>query len=285
MSGCSSYFFYPMKELVQTPEKGGLKYDDIEVTTEDGLNIHGWLLKAEQPKGIVFFLHGNAENISTHIGSVHWLPAQGYDVVLMDYRGYGRSEGKPDIPDVFLDVDAMYRWLAAYSKEKQLPVYILGQSLGAAISSYYFSQLPPEKRIYDGIVLDSIFTGHKEIAKHMLSQNVISWPFQFVVPFFLPSEYNPIDHVAELSPSPLLFFHSRQDNVLPYSQGKRVFQSAQEPKYWVATKGPHIATFNAATNQKILLNFFNDPTLMPTGSTPNPTDLAQTDWSSSHNQK
>ena len=93
-----------MKEIVQTPDKGGLTYRDISVTTRDNLRIHGWLLEAEKPKGIVFFLHGNAENISTHIGSVYWLPEHGYDVLLMDYRGYGLSEGKPDFPDVYLDV-------------------------------------------------------------------------------------------------------------------------------------------------------------------------------------
>ena len=182
MSACSSYFFYPMKEILHTPDEGGLAYQDVVVETRDQVNIHGWLLPAENPKGIVFFLHGNAENISTHINSVYWLPEQGYEVLLMDYRGYGRSEGSPDFPEVFLDVDAMYQWLEHYAREKQLPVFVLGQSLGAAISSVYFSQLPPEKRIYQAVALDAVFAGHRDIAKDVLNRHVITWPLQFIVP-------------------------------------------------------------------------------------------------------
>ena len=273
-----------MKEIVQTPDKGGLTYRDISVTTRDNLRIHGWLLEAEKPKGIVIFLHGNAENISTHIGSVYWLPEHGYDVLLMDYRGYGLSEGKPDFPDVYLDVEAMHLWLNNYAGEKNLPIYILGQSLGAAISTYYFSQIPYKQRHFDAVILDSVFTGHKDIARHTLQKNVITWPFQFVVPWFLPGQYNPIDHVANFSPTPLLIFHSESDKVLPIEGGKAVYEQAGEPKYWVTTKGPHIATFNFPSNQALLLRFLNDAGANPTVGS-EATSHAQKDLSSSQSQK
>lgn len=269
MAGCSSYFFYPMKPLVRTPDQIDLNYEDVHVTTADGVNIHGWLLKAPQRKGIVFFLHGNAENISTHIGSVYWLPEKGYDVLMMDYRGYGRSEGKADFPEVFLDVQAMHQWLNQYASDKPVPVYVLGQSLGAAISSYYFGNYleqhnnqkdqPASERPFDGIVLDSVFAGHQQISKAVLSQHIITWPFQFIVPWFLPSAYNPIDYVTYFSPTPVLFFHSPEDQVLPYSQGKQVYEQAAEPKYWVTTHGPHIATFNFPEYQNRLLEFLENP--------------------------
>ncbi|AUM13509.1 alpha/beta hydrolase [Ketobacter alkanivorans] len=286
MNGCSRYFFYPMKDLIHSPEKAGLTYEDVLVTTQDNVQIHGWLLRADHPKGIVFFLHGNAENISTHIGSVYWLPEQGYDVLLMDYRGYGRSEGTPDFPEVFWDVDAMYDWLKLYAQDKELPVFILGQSLGATIASYYFSQLGNDQRRYEAVVLDSVFSGHQDIAKDVLSRSLITWPFQFVVPLFLPTEYNPKDHVAGFSPTPVLFFHSPDDEILPYEQGRYVYEQAKPPKYWVTSHGPHIATFGHPLYRQILLNFLNDPNTDPQqGVNISPTAPPQTDSSSSHNQK
>lgn len=284
MSACSSYFFYPMKELLHTPDEGGLVYQDVEVETRDQVKIHGWLLPAENPKGIVFFLHGNAENISTHINSVYWLPEQGYDVLLMDYRGYGRSEGSPDFPDVFLDVAAMYQWLQQYAGEKQLPVFVLGQSLGASIASVYFSQLPAEQRIYKAVVLDAVFAGHRDIAKDVLSRHIITWPLQFIVPLFLPTEYNPKDYVADFSPIPILFIHSPDDQIIPYQQGKTVFEQAQAPKFWVTSHGPHIATFGNLGYRRILLDFLQDPSRDPLSAT-DAASPAQTDSSSSHSQK
>lgn len=290
MNGCTGYFFYPMKELIHSPSDANIRYDDVTVTTRDNVDIHGWLLHADHPKGIVFFLHGNAENISTHIASVYWLPEQGYEVLLMDYRGYGQSQGSPAIPDVFLDVEAMYGWLELYASEQQLPVYILGQSLGASISSFYFSQLPPEQRIYEAVVLDAVFAGHRDITRDVLNRNIITWPLQFIVPLFMPTDYNPKDHVANFNPIPLLFMHSPEDQVVPYEQGQTVYQRAAQPKFWVTSHGPHIATFGHPRYRRILLNFLENPQQDPQRDLaplngPSPTDLSQTDSSSSHNQK
>lgn len=288
LSACSGYFFYPQKQLVRVPSDVNLHYQDVIVQARDGVDIHGWLLQAEAPKGIVFFLHGNAENISTHIGSVYWLPEQGYDVLLMDYRGYGQSQGSPNFPQVFWDVDAMYRWLQDYAESKQLPVYILGQSLGASISSVYFSQLPKGQIIFQGVVLDAVFSGHRDITKDALRASVITWPFQFIAPHFVPKEFDPKSHVQHFSPTPVLFFHSPDDAVIPYHHGQVVYQNALNPKYWADTKGPHIATFGYPDSRRILLNFFANPNQNPNTSftsTTTPTDRQQTDSSAFHGQK
>jgi len=296
LSGCSGYFFYPMKEMLRTPADVGLTYEDVVVTTRDQVRIHGWHLTTDQPKAIIFFLHGNAENISTHLGSVYWLPQQGYEVLLMDYRGYGESEGVAAYPGVFEDVDAMYQWLQQYAAEKQLPVFILGQSLGASIVSYYFAELPVDQRHYEGIVLDAVFAGHRAMTRDVLSRSIITWPFQFIAPLFMPTAYNPLDHVAAINPTPLLFLHSPQDQIVPYAQGQQVFARALPPKFWVDSAGPHIATFGFPYYRQVLLNFLADPEQDPTRglgpapaasntAQPSPTDSAQTDSSSSHDQK
>ena len=98
LQGCSSLFFYPMEPWVQNPARQGLDYEDVVLIHPDGLRIHGWWLPARgTARGTVYFLHGNAQNISTHLMNVHWLPERGYNVFLLDYRGYGLSEGDPDL--------------------------------------------------------------------------------------------------------------------------------------------------------------------------------------------
>lgn len=288
MSACSQYYFYPMRDLVRTPAELGLQYEDLTFTTRDQLKLHGWLLHADTThspqRGIVLFLHGNAENISTHIGSVYWLPEQGYDVVMLDYRGFGRSEGVADFPQVYDDADAAYRWLQDYARQKQAqgqpqPVFILAQSIGAAIGSYYFSQLPRNQIIFNAVALDAVFSGHRDIAKDALRRSIITWPFQLIVPLLVPTEYDPKAHIAQLAPTPLLFLHSPEDAIIPYHQGETVFRHAREPKEWVSTRGPHIATFNYSEYRKILLEFFarNSSRNSAPNSALNPSAPPQTD--------
>lgn len=270
-SACSSFYFYPMKELVRTPTDINLNYDVVELTTSDNIKLHTWLIKAERPRGVVLFLHGNAENISTHIGSVYWLPEQGFDVLLLDYRGYGKSEGTPDFPEVYQDVAAAHQWVTEYAKQKQIPYFVLAQSLGAAISSYYFSTLPEAERSFNAVALDAVFSGHRDIAKDVTNRSIITWPFQFIVVHLVPRDYDPKKHIANLSPTPLLFFHSPEDAIIPFDQGQKVFERAQEPKTWVTTHGPHIATFNFKENRARLLQFFEQNGAL------SPTSRPQTD--------
>ncbi len=263
MSGCSQFFFYPQKALVRYPSDIGLSYEDVQLSAADGVQLHSWLLKADNAKGIVLFLHGNAENISTHIGSVYWLPEQGYEVLLLDYRGFGRSKGAPAFPDVFLDVAAAYQWVVDYATGKGLKVFVLGQSLGAAASGYYFSTLPKSQRSPDGIVLDAVFSSQVDIAKNALGKHWLTWPLQFAAPLFLSGKYAPVDHVAAIYPVPLLFFHSPDDAVVPYEQGLQVYEAARSPKRWSATKGAHIATFGYSEYQQQLIQFFEQSSILP----------------------
>ena len=92
--GCNGVFFVPYRAHVQTPKQLGLAYEDVYFQAGDGTLLHAWFLPAESKAlGTILFLHGNAENISTHIMSVRWLPARGFNVLLLDYRGYGASGG------------------------------------------------------------------------------------------------------------------------------------------------------------------------------------------------
>lgn len=255
LSGCGHLFFYPSKDQFITPDQIGLQYEDVYLTTLDGETLHGWLLPAEgTPRGTVYFLHGNAENISTHIGNVMWLPAEGYQVFLLDYRGYGRSTGKPDIAPALLDVATGYHWL---TQSQPSPLFILGQSLGGALTiTFAAQQMPDLQKQVAGIVVDSAFASYRGIAREKLGQFWLTWAFQYPLSWLVPTGHDPVDHIDQIAPTPLLILHSSEDFVVPQHHGVRLFDRANPPKMFLATKAAHNTAFNQRQNREQVLRFF-----------------------------
>lgn len=266
LSGCSnltSLFFYPQSQHVRTPTDLGLLHEEVVLTTADNTRLVSWFLPAQNlalvdsnfssnsNSPIVLFLHGNAENISTHIGSVYWLPENGVDVFLLDYRGFGHSKGSPFIPAVFQDVEASLLWLR--QRFPQRPIYILGQSIGAAIATTSMALFEKDYAI-NGLILDASLTGYRDIAQHVTSKSFITW-FVWPLTWLLPTQWDPIDHIDKISTKPLLMLHSQSDAVLPYADAYQLFEQASEPKDWHESKGGHIKTFNYAEYRQVLLEF------------------------------
>ncbi|PKM33089.1 MAG: alpha/beta hydrolase, partial [Gammaproteobacteria bacterium HGW-Gammaproteobacteria-10] len=253
--GCSGLLFYPNERHVLKPVSLGLHYRDVYLKTPDGLTIHGWFLPAQgELKGSVYFLHGNAQNISMHIHNVKWLPEQGYQVLLIDYRGFGHSEGKPNLPGIFLDIETGFDWLIAQSESK--PLFLLGQSLGASLGIYFAARNPSARQHLDGIVSDAAFTGYFQIAREAAANHWLTWPFQYLFAWSLNYPYNPIEVVEHLTPIPLLFFHSADDRIIPFDHGRQLYRTAKPPKRFHPTQGGHIQTFRFRQNREVLLDFF-----------------------------
>lgn len=260
LSGCSnltSLFFYPQQQYLRTPNDINLEYEEVKIKAVDGTELVSWFLPAiaDSKQGenspIVLFLHGNAENISTHIGSVYWLPEEGVNVFLLDYRGYGHSQGEPYIPALFQDVEASLIWLR--QRFPQRKIYIFGQSIGSAIATTSMSLFKDQ---YDlaGLVLDASFTGYRDIAQYVTSSSPLTW-IMWPFTWFLPTEWDPSNHIAKISPKPILMFHSQDDGILPYELGRKLFEEGKEPKSWQESKGGHIQSFNFDEYRKIFLKF------------------------------
>ena len=133
-NSCTHLFFYPQKTLIRTPSNIGLKYENIQFKTSDGEIIHGWQLPAIGKRWVTLIhFHGNAENISTHLASVYWLPSEGVEVFLFDYRGYGRSTGEPDLRGLHRDTAEAVQYVSALRKSPQNCKAVFGQSLGALL--------------------------------------------------------------------------------------------------------------------------------------------------------
>ena len=132
--GCESLFFWPTKDLIRSPEMFDFTKQDVFFTAEDGTKLHAWKLSAQNEKrGTIFFLHGNAQNLSYHVANVYWLAERGWEIFIMDYRGYGLSQGVPDFASVQKDALAGYQSVLS-QRSDTLPVIVWGQSLGACIA-------------------------------------------------------------------------------------------------------------------------------------------------------
>lgn len=257
MTSCTSLFFYPQKQILQKPDVAGVDYEDVHLSASDGTPLHGWLLKTKGPaRGVVYFLHGNAENISTHLASVYWLPERGYDVFMLDYRGYGLSGGEPALPEIFDDIESGFNWLdKRYNNREQ--IFFLGQSIGAALGVYWMAHSPLAQQRLTAVVLDSPFSSYPGMIEDVMQRSWLTWLFAKPVSWCFSSKYDP-DRAATLLPNTksYLFFASSEDQVVPFEQGKALYEALPANKRRVVTQGPHIATFNTPENRTILVDFF-----------------------------
>jgi hypothetical protein len=246
LAGCSNVFFFPYRGHVQTPERLGLRYEDVYFNAGDGTRLHGWFLPAPgRALGTILFLHGNAENISTHIMSVRWLPAQKFNVFLLDYRGYGSSEGKPTFDDVQDDVESALKMLIARPGVDAGRIVVFGQSLGGAIAVHRVAHTAYRENIR-ALVVESAFSGYRRITREKLGDFWLTWPFQYPLSWTVSDKYSPSAAVADISPIPLLIIHGDQDPIMPVHHGLRLFDLAREPKQlWVVPGGGHIQAFQS----------------------------------------
>ncbi len=242
--GCSNVFFQPYRGHVRTPAQLNLAFEDVYFQAGDSTPLHAWFLPAQgKAIGTILFLHGNAENISTHIGSVYWLPARGFNVFLLDYRGYGVSEGTPSFAGVQDDVDSALKILLQRKDVQQDRIVVFGQSLGGAIAIYYVAHSRYRQNIR-ALVTESAFFSQRQIAREKLSSFWLTWPLQYPLSWTVSNAYSPSDSVAQISPIPFLVIHGDQDQIVPLYHGQRLFELAKEPKQlWVVKGGGHIEAF------------------------------------------
>ncbi len=176
LGGCTGVIFQPMHQLVLTPDQIGLDYEEVEFEAADGVPLHGWFLPAQAPRrGSILFLHGNAQNISTHIASVAWLPAQGFDVLLFDYRGYGESEGSPSLAGLHLDFEAALQALLARPEIERDRVIVFGQSLGGSLAITALAASPLRHQVR-ALIVEGAFTSYRALAREKLADFWLTWP-------------------------------------------------------------------------------------------------------------
>ena len=258
-SGCSFLFFYPQKEFIDNLYLAQVSYEDVYFKSSDGLTLHGWHIKAKEKKlGTILHFHGNAQNISTHVNNVLWLAFEGYDIFTFDYRGYGRSEGRPSIDGVNRDALSALEFVLTHPDIKDGPLFIFGQSLGGAIA-VYSAATSPYKRQVKAVIVDSAFSSYRVIAREKLADFVLTWPFQFPFSFFFNDDYSPVKWIKNVSPLPLLIIHSEQDTLVPPHHAKIIYEEADEPKeIWLVSGVGHIQAFSLKSVRERFLEYLRN---------------------------
>lgn len=248
LGGCSGLFFYPEQTLLLTPARLGLAYQDVYIRTSGQPTLHGWWLPAKveaghKPIGTILFLHGNAENISSHIQSVYWLPAQHFNVLLVDYRGYGTSQGKASIAGVNTDAERAINYALSRVDVDPDRFVVFGQSLGASIAIWAVAHSGQRAHIR-ALVAESAFYDYKGITREKLASSWLTWLLQWPVAATIDNGYSPIKAIPDVSPVPLLIIHGDHDPIVPVQDAYRLFQAARQPKaLWIVPGGGHIQAF------------------------------------------
>jgi fermentation-respiration switch protein FrsA (DUF1100 family) len=219
--GGNQLFYFPTRDEPQTPANWGFKYETLDFKSADGTRLHGWFVppKAGKPKGTVVFSHGNAGSLGHHLGFVMWLAEAGYNVMMYDYRGFGKSDGILDRRGMIDDVKAAFSYVAGRPDVDARKLVSYGHSLGGAKSVTALGEKPVKG--LRAIVIDGAFASYQTMARVMGGQLGAS---------LVSDELAPKDFVNKLAPVPLLVVHGTRDEVVPFSQGKQLFDKAGAPK-------------------------------------------------------
>jgi hypothetical protein len=227
------FMYFPVKGLGAEPADFGLEGEDVEFTSPDGTNLHGWYFSRPGSRAVLVFLHGNAGNISHRLATVRQLLRAPVDIFLFDYRGYGRSAGEARGEGPLLDAGAALEAVRSRPGTSGKKIVLLGESIGGAMA---FVLAGREK--VDGVITLSAFTSTRGVARSM--------PLYWVFSFILPDRYNALEAVAR-SEAPVLVIHGEDDEIIPFSHGERLYAAAGEGRdsFWVE-KGMHNDLFAVA---------------------------------------
>jgi len=221
----SHYVYYPERVLSADPSSIRLQFESVSFKTADGVRLFGWFIPSQSARGVLLFFHGNAGNISHRLESIQIFHQLGLDVFIFDYRGYGQSEGKPTEQGTYKDAEAAWRYLIEERQVSPNEVIVFGRSLGGAVASWLVQSHTPGV-----LILESTFTSLPDIAATL-------YPYLPVRPL-LRFEYDTAAYLSKID-CPVLIVHSRDDEIMPFSHGRRLFEMAKEPKKFLEITGTH----------------------------------------------
>lgn len=195
--------------------------DDFTFRSSDGLALHAWYCRAKEPIASVLFCHGNSGNITKSAPNLHKLVDAGISVLTFDYRGFGRSEGRPTVRGLVRDALAAAR--EHDRRRDALPSILYGYSLGGAVAL----QLTQLHR-FDGMILQSTFTNLRQMARYRFPN--------FPVHLIAGGEFDSLARIRDVE-LPLLLVHGTDDRTVPSWMGHELFEACRSGKELVLVDG------------------------------------------------
>lgn len=201
-----------------------LQFEDVKFAATDGVQLHGWFCPVDGPRAVVLMSHGNAGNLTHRADEILlWQRYLNVSVFIYDYRGYGRSAGRPNERGVYADADGAYRWLTEVKLIPSQDIVLRGESIGAAVSLELALHVP-----HRALIMESAFTSAVE-----MGARTMPW---IPVRRLMRNRFESIEKISRYH-GPLLVTHGTEDSIVPFEMGEALFQGANEPKRFYAVRG------------------------------------------------
>lgn len=196
-------------------------FKEFFLTADDGSKLNALHFTREEPKGVILYFHGNAGDLSRWGEIATFFAKKEYDVIVMDYRTYGKSTGKLSEDALLRDAQLFYNFTVSNYKEEDIIVY--GRSLGASVATYIASKNKPAK-----LVLETPFYNLLEVAKKRFPVLPVKWLLKY--------KFESNQYIGNVS-CPVTIFHGTEDTVIPYESGKKLFSLASSKKEFITVEG------------------------------------------------
>ena len=233
----SHMVYFPLSKVLATPADAGLAYERVALVTADGVRLAGWYVPCECARGTVVICHGNGGNIGDRLHPIGLFHELGLNVLIFDYRGYGESAGKPSEEGTYQDAQAAWQYLVEQRNTPPDKIVVFGRSLGGAIAADLARRVNPA-----ALILEATFTSIPDMGQRL-------YPY-LPIRLLCRYRYNTLarlEPVSRLEPAsrlerihcPVLIAHSRDDEMIPFAHGRKLFAAASEPKTFFELTGDH----------------------------------------------
>jgi len=216
--------YFPQKAIEVYPSDAGVEFEEVNLKTQDGVLINGWFIPQDKARYTLLFLHGNAGNISYRLEKINLLQSCGANVFIIDYRGFGKSQGRPSEKGFYLDARAAYDYLLSGRNILPGQIILYGESMGTAVSV----DLASREKV-GGVILEGAFSCGRDMAR-------IIYPF--MPPFVFSDSFNSLKKIKNVR-APKLFLHSKDDEIVPFLLAQKLYNASFEPKKFQELKGNH----------------------------------------------
>jgi fermentation-respiration switch protein FrsA (DUF1100 family) len=220
-----TFLYYPAKSLHVNPGNISLQYESVDFNASDGISLHGWYIPAEKQRGVVLFCHGNGGNISHRLDTIKVLNELKLSVFIFDYRGYGKSGGTPTEKGTYNDAMAAWKYLRESKGIPAEKIIVHGRSLGGAIAVWLASETNPA-----ALIVESSFTSIVDVA---LTMNLVRH-FSGIITY----KYSAVDYIKKVK-CPILVIHSKDDRLIVYSLGRKLYDAAPGNPRFLEIRGSH----------------------------------------------
>ena len=215
----------PSRQVTATPADIGLTFEAVRLRTSDGEALVGWFIPTRAARGTLLYLHGNGGNMGHRLDQIAVFHRLGLNILIIDYRGYGASSGKPSEQGTYQDALTAWNYLTQQKHLKPERIVLFGESLGGSIAAWLVARHPPA-----GLIIYASFTSVPEMGQALYPMFPASWLTRY--------RYDTRAALRHVS-CPVLIMHSPEDEIIPFSHGQALFGAAHEPKRLVELRGGH----------------------------------------------